>query len=246
MAEAIRLHTEVTGERPTGWYTGRTSVNTVGWPPRKAASTTSPTPMTTTCPTGSSMTATARDAAAHHPLHARRQRHALRHAAGLQLRRPVLRLSQGHLRHALCRGHGRAAAMMNIGLHCRLVGRPGRAAALQALHRLRQGARQGLDRAPHRHRRHWRETPSLPGAGAAALAHGRARTFVDAIRRHLRAFALDRRARLRARARPGARHRRRPAQCALPRLPLAPARTSGSACSTPTPISPASWRRPSG
>jgi len=29
MAEAIRLHTEVTGERPLGWYTGRCSVNTV-------------------------------------------------------------------------------------------------------------------------------------------------------------------------------------------------------------------------
>ncbi|MGB3897307.1 MAG: allantoinase PuuE [Mesorhizobium sp.] len=27
--EAIRLHTEVTGERPTGWYTGRNSDNTV-------------------------------------------------------------------------------------------------------------------------------------------------------------------------------------------------------------------------
>lgn len=27
--EAIRLHTEVTGERPLGWYTGRCSVNTV-------------------------------------------------------------------------------------------------------------------------------------------------------------------------------------------------------------------------
>lgn len=27
--EAIRLHTEVTGERPLGWYCGRTSVNTV-------------------------------------------------------------------------------------------------------------------------------------------------------------------------------------------------------------------------
>jgi len=27
--EAIRLHTEVTGTRPTGWYCGRTSVNTV-------------------------------------------------------------------------------------------------------------------------------------------------------------------------------------------------------------------------
>ena len=29
MAEAIRLHTEVTGTRPRGWYTGRCSVNTV-------------------------------------------------------------------------------------------------------------------------------------------------------------------------------------------------------------------------
>ena len=29
MAEAIRLHTEVTGEAPRGWYCGRTSVNTV-------------------------------------------------------------------------------------------------------------------------------------------------------------------------------------------------------------------------
>ena len=57
--EAIRLHAEVTGERPTGWYTGRSSLNTVGSPPRKAASTMSPTPMTTTCPTGSTMTGTA-------------------------------------------------------------------------------------------------------------------------------------------------------------------------------------------
>ena len=30
MDEAIRLHTEVTGERPRGWYTGRTvRANTV-------------------------------------------------------------------------------------------------------------------------------------------------------------------------------------------------------------------------
>ena len=29
IAEAIRLHTEVTGEPPRGWYTGRCSVNTV-------------------------------------------------------------------------------------------------------------------------------------------------------------------------------------------------------------------------
>ena len=29
IAEAIRLHTEVTGEAPRGWYEGRTSINTV-------------------------------------------------------------------------------------------------------------------------------------------------------------------------------------------------------------------------
>jgi putative urate catabolism protein len=29
LAEAIRIHTEATGERPRGWYTGRTSVNTL-------------------------------------------------------------------------------------------------------------------------------------------------------------------------------------------------------------------------
>ena len=107
IAEAIRLHAEVTGERPTGWYTGRSSANTVGSPPRKAASPMSPTPMTTTCPTGSTMTGMATtSAAADHSLHARRQRHAFRHAARLQFRRPVLRLSEGCVRHAL---RGRAA-----------------------------------------------------------------------------------------------------------------------------------------
>ena len=29
MAEAIRIHSEVTGSRPLGWYTGRSSVNTL-------------------------------------------------------------------------------------------------------------------------------------------------------------------------------------------------------------------------
>ena len=29
IAEAIRIHTEVTGQRPLGWYTGRSSINTL-------------------------------------------------------------------------------------------------------------------------------------------------------------------------------------------------------------------------
>ena len=37
MAEAIRIHERVTGERPLGWYTGRGSINTTysrsrAWP----------------------------------------------------------------------------------------------------------------------------------------------------------------------------------------------------------------------
>ena len=86
--------------------------------------------------------------------------------------------------------------MMSIGLHCRLVGRPGRAAALQALHRLREGPRQGLARPPHRHR------PPLAARRIPIRRRRCARrrmdrdAFVAQLRRHLRAFALDRRARL--------------------------------------------------
>ena len=29
LAEAIRIHTKATGERPLGWYTGRTSINSL-------------------------------------------------------------------------------------------------------------------------------------------------------------------------------------------------------------------------
>src|SRR5205814_1621672 len=29
MREAIRIHTEVTGERPLGWYTGRSSIHSI-------------------------------------------------------------------------------------------------------------------------------------------------------------------------------------------------------------------------
>jgi hypothetical protein len=48
-----------------------------------------------------------RGAAAHRALHARRERHALRAAAGLLARRPVLPVHEGHLRRALCRGRCR-------------------------------------------------------------------------------------------------------------------------------------------
>ena len=43
---------EVTGERPLGWYTGRSARTRCSSSSRRAASSTPPTPMPTTCPTG--------------------------------------------------------------------------------------------------------------------------------------------------------------------------------------------------
>ena len=150
MAAGDPLHTEVTGERPLGWYTGRCSVNTVdlaseegGFALRLRHLRRRP----------ALLARARRPPAADHPLHARRQRHALRHPAGLQLRRAVLQLtSRTASTPSTPKARPARAKMMSIGLHCRLVGRPGRAAGARALHRLRPGARQGLVPAPHRHR----------------------------------------------------------------------------------------------
>ena len=55
--EAIRIHTEVTGERPLGWYTGRTSdQHQSPGGRRRAAFSTRRTPMPTNCRIGSGRT----------------------------------------------------------------------------------------------------------------------------------------------------------------------------------------------
>ena len=92
-------------------------------------------------------------------------------------------------------GEAGAAKMMSIGLHCRLVGRPGRAAALARFSTTSKSHEKvwlprRIDIA-----RHWarhRTTPPAPSRPAMALERLR-RT----LRRRLRAFAVDRRARLR-------------------------------------------------
>ncbi len=127
MAEAIRLHTEVTGERPLGWYTGRCSVNTVDLVTEEGGF--------------AYVSDTYDDDLPYWREHAGRQQliipytldaNDMRFAiqAGLHPGRGFLRLPQGRLRHALRRGRGGQPKMMSIGLHCRLIGRPGRAAAL--------------------------------------------------------------------------------------------------------------------
>jgi hypothetical protein len=93
---------------------------------------------------------------------------------------------------------GRRARMLSIGLHCRLVGRPGRAAALKrALDHMAPMTASGSP--PAQIADHWAATH--PPATAPPVRDG-PRHLRRSLRRHLRAFPLDRRTRLRAGAWP--------------------------------------------
>ncbi|PLX35996.1 MAG: polysaccharide deacetylase [Hyphomicrobiales bacterium] len=128
MREAIRLHTEVTGEAPRGWYTGRCSVNTVDLATEEA-----------------SFDYVADSYADDLPFWHR-------HGGRDQLIVPYT-LDANDMRFATPQGFNSGdqffaylkdsfdalyeegvmggAKMMSIGLHCRLVGRPGRIMALR-------------------------------------------------------------------------------------------------------------------
>ena len=75
MKEAIRIHTEVTGERPLGWYTGRTSEHTNRLVAEEGGFLYSADSYADELPYWEQH---GRRAAAHRALYARRQRHALR------------------------------------------------------------------------------------------------------------------------------------------------------------------------
>jgi OHCU decarboxylase len=128
MAEAVRLHTEVVGTRPRGWYTGRTSMHTVQLAAEEG---------------GFAYVADS---------YADELPYWLRFGERDQLIVPYT-LDANDMRFATPQGfnsgyqfeaylkdsfdilyeEGLAGAprMLSIGLHCRLVGRPGRAAALK-------------------------------------------------------------------------------------------------------------------
>ena len=105
IAEAVRIHAEVAGEPPARLLSGPLVDQ---HDPARHGGGRLPLLRRHIRRRSALLARGAARAAAHRPLHARLQRHALRHAAGLQLRRPVLRLSQGRLRRALRRGRRRA------------------------------------------------------------------------------------------------------------------------------------------
>ena len=127
IAEAIRLHTEVTGERPRGWYTGRCSVNTVALAAEAGMDYISDTyaddlpywvrvadrdqliiPYTLDC-------------------------NDMRFATpqGFNSGDQFFAYLKDSFDALYAEGDAGQAKMMSIGLHCRLVGRPGRVMALK-------------------------------------------------------------------------------------------------------------------
>ncbi len=127
MAEAIRIHSEVTGERPLGWYTGRCSERTLklvmedGGFLYSSDSYADDLPYWVEGPNGPHLVVP-------YTLDANDMRFATPQGfnAGDQFF-AYLRDSFDVLYEE---GRDGAPKMMSIGLHCRLAGRPGRAAAL--------------------------------------------------------------------------------------------------------------------
>ncbi|MCA3452855.1 MAG: allantoinase PuuE [Rhodobacter sp.] len=127
IAEAIRLHTEVTGSRPTGWYTGRCSVNTVRLTAEQGFDWISDVydddlPYWIEAGTRDQLVIP-------YTLEANDMRFAT--APGYIDGEQFFRYLKDSFDVLYAEGAAGAAKMFSIGLHCRLIGRPGKIAGLQ-------------------------------------------------------------------------------------------------------------------
>jgi putative urate catabolism protein len=166
MREAIRIHTEVTGERPLGWYTGRSSVNTLtcvlddGGFLYSSDSYADDLPYWVNGPKGPHLIVP-------YSLDANDMR--FTNAQGFPGGEEFFAYLRDTFDVLYAEG-GSAPKMMSVGLHCRLVGRPGRAASLMrfldyvASHE-RVWVATRLDIARHWHKEHRALAASAPKTG---------------------------------------------------------------------------------
>ena len=128
IAEAIRLHTEVVGERPLGWYTGRCSANTVRLVAEEGG-------FAYVSDTYDDDLPYWLEVGAHdqliipYTLEANDMRFAT--APGYITGEQFYQYLKDAFDVLYAEGQAGAAKMMSIGLHCRLIGRPGKMAGLQ-------------------------------------------------------------------------------------------------------------------
>ena len=127
MEEAIRIHTEVTGARPLGWYTGRSSIHTIDLAAEEGSLLYSSDTYADDLPYWIS--------SPHGPfliipytLDANDMRFAT--PQGFNSGDQFFAYLNDSFDTLYAEGEAGAPKMMSVGLHCRLVGRPGRAAAL--------------------------------------------------------------------------------------------------------------------
>ena len=127
IAEAIRLHTEATGERPLGWYTGRSSPNTLALVAEAGGFLYQADSYADDLPYWVEVEGK-RQLIVPYTLDANDMRFAIQ--AGFTAGDQFLTYLKDSFDVLYEEGRRGTAKMMSIGLHCRLVGRPGRAAAL--------------------------------------------------------------------------------------------------------------------
>ena len=190
IAEAIRIHTEVAGARPLGFYQGRSSVNTIRLGMEEggfvycADSYADDLPYWLEGPRGPQLMVP-------YTLDSNDMRFAT--AQGFNTGDQFYAYLKDSFDTLYAEGEV-APKMLSIGLHCRLVGRPGRARCAGAVRRLRLRPRSSLDADPARHRASLDPQTSAAGRVEALAPHAHA--VRRAVRRRLRALALGRGGRL--------------------------------------------------
>jgi allantoinase len=127
MRQAIALHTQVTGERPLGWYTGRSSIHSIALAAEEggflysADSYADDLPYWIEGPNGPFLIIP-------YTLDANDMRFAT--PQGFNSGDQFFSYLKDSFDTLYAEGEAGAPKMMSVGLHCRLAGRPGRAAAL--------------------------------------------------------------------------------------------------------------------
>jgi len=129
MAEAIRLHTEVTGERPFGWYTGRCSMHTLDLVAEDGGFLYSADSYADDLPYWQPAANDKDQLIVPYTLDANDMRFAT--PQGFNAGDQFFAYLKDSFDALYGEGEAGAAKMMSVGLHCRLVGRPGRVQALR-------------------------------------------------------------------------------------------------------------------
>jgi chitin deacetylase len=167
MREAIRLHTEATGERPFGWYTGRTSAHTLGLVLAEGGFLYSSDSYADDLPYWISGPEKAPHLIIPYTLDANDMRFI--NPQGFATGDDFFAYLRDSFDFLSTEGE-RAPKMMSVGLHCRLAGRPGRAAGLARFLEHVGGFERVWIATRVDIARHWYREHHHLGAGAPAIA----------------------------------------------------------------------------